>query len=201
MPKRIKNNMENNPKNIGDLFKTQLDSFSMEGSADEWVGLDMKLDKMSFFKFHLSHFNVYYAALIGICFSLSSAVFVDHFILHRDAEALNPITTNEYNAPQEKTPALVITEKEKTNHTVERKEEIPQRKKSETAAIEKQNKNSTAVQDVLQTNIQKDITKEETVEIPIKKEPIKPTKKVVYITQQDTLVVYDTLTVKKRKNK
>ncbi len=189
--------METSPKNIGDLFKDKLENFSIEGNPNEWIALDMKLDKMSFFKFHLSHFNIYYAALIGICFSLSSAVFVDHFILERDNKE---VAKKSIATPKEKTPSVVIPlEKEETNkekqitHT-----HIPQviepKKNTELNRSEES-------QHASKNDVKEDIIIQESIEDPLKQANVNPGKKVVYITQQDTLVVYDTLTVKKRKHK
>jgi hypothetical protein len=186
--------MENYPKkDIGGLFNDKLQDFSPEGSPDEWMGLDLKLNKLSFYKFQLAQFNIYYAALIGLCFSFSSAVFVDHFFIQKK------------NAQEEKISGVSI-------QTADSMLLLP--KPSESTLVTKDNlkkvKNPLeprAKEDAMGLQTHTPLKETKTVSIEEVKEktsepsqPIK-TKNTVYITKQDTIVVYDTLTIKKRKNR
>jgi hypothetical protein len=200
--------MENKSENIGDLFKSRLNDFSVEGSRDEWIELDIKLEKSYFFKFRPTHFNIYYSALVGICFLLSTAVFVDHFLIKREFitekinnEQIEPGQINQDKSIQENKQSNLINPKSiKTKRIIESKYKDSNTNYQENI-IPKNNEQDRKLEltkpDILTTETSKENLPEVVSAIP----EIKPKKKVVYITKQDTIVVFDTVKTNKTRRR
>lgn len=175
--------MEKEQRNIGELFGEKLHDLSVGNPEEGWNALDTKLDKVNFFRFHLSGFNVYYAALIATSFLFSSSVFVDYFLLSRDRNKTA-------NAPVQIHPSV---NEQIDQHTVPDPEHLP--------AMTKTPLNNPVFPSepiVPQVVIAKDSAEGKVKEEPFdeSKKIVNPERKVIYVTKQDTVVVYDTLILK-----
>jgi hypothetical protein len=191
--------MDSKPKNIGELFKNSLENFEVNGDSSDWIAMDMKLEKMKFFKFHFSSFNIYYASLIALTFLFSTAIAVHSFTKTRDQNSENPENI------LQPTSQSTISTKEKEEIFIDsvkqayRKKNLPPSSPSTTPVDQYstiQNSPASSTADSIRPDSSKTIT---VTEKPFKKK--EPQKKVIYITKQDTLVVVDSVKTNKHKKR
>jgi hypothetical protein len=197
---------------LGNLFKKQIQNYQPEVTEEEWNTLELKLKKVNFLRFSLINFNIYYTLMLLSCFIFSGATFVDYFLLRR--EPLQITTKSGPSSIQPKSEiedkSLLETEGNFINQPNRTKRNFPE--------------NTAIVYDSLTNNLTNDSTrkndflhndnkpiaeknvsvnsssydnnKADSLTIP----KVKP-KKTLYITRQDTIIVYDTLSNKKRRAK
>lgn len=210
--------MKNEAQHIGNLFKTTLENYQIEPEEGDWIILDQKLNKMKFFKFSLFNFNIYYSLFIFGTFLLSSALFIKSFNQKNEIEPKNnkasSVVINKI-APKDATENKVKSNKESTP---KEKTEKPSR-----LIINKSNSGSdgNTVKSSINSNISNSKKKDSSLTINTEAPPLHPDKinntseentlikekenkeklpkkkKIVYISKQDTVIVYDTLSRKK----
>jgi len=211
--------MNKESKDIGNLFKSGLQDFKADISEEEWLATEIKVRGKNFFRFSASNFNIYYCALFLTSFALSSIVFVDYFFLREKTgsntvkeEVLAPQIKQEVSAPQKNSlPDNNSKENGGIGNNSTSKEPNPNSAKplketnysiknnliSSQDSIKKVNNSISASPATVQdNNISSAINNADSSTIQKPK-----TKKIVYITRQDTVRVYDTLDAKKTKKR
>jgi hypothetical protein len=200
--------------NLGDLFKKQVLNYQPEVSEEEWNSLEVKLKKINFLRFSLTNFNIYYCFMILSCFIFNSAIFVDYFLLHRE----NPQVTSISVTPSTQSKSKI--EDKSLLKTGNNFINLPDRKKADPAgntilhdSIINYPNNDFAEKNIVHQDSGK-INSEKNVNINFSSygnnrnnnvdsaaQRKVNLKKTLYITRQDTIVVYDTLSNKKRRIK
>lgn len=202
--------MTGKPKNMGELFKTSFEDFELKGDSSDWSVLEMKLEKMEFFRFNLTCFNIYYASLIALTFLFSSGVLIDYFLVSKEdpiQESRNKNNGLQKGVHEDSNKNAVVFSKDKT--TVKQKKVPSGEKKSENSKLisSKESKNSKEDKAVLSSTsvLLADTLSVDTLkgEAPVEKKVQKkePKKKIIYITKQDTLIVVDSIKTKSKKKK
>jgi hypothetical protein len=188
--------------NIEDLFSDAFENYEEHSPFEEQelIAIQNKVNKISFGKFSLKRFNIYYASSIVISLTLSVIVFVDYFFLQPNPSnnSAGPTMTME-NVFQDSTQ----TESGETAST-----DLPSDKNvslKKTGGLNKKNgvlstaiyentteltSNPTTPLDSVASN-----TKPDTTSIIATPKPKK--KRIVYQIKSDTIVVYDTIKTKK----
>jgi len=64
-------------ENIDRLFNS-LEEHSMDVEFDQFSDMEIRLEKLRYFRFGWKHFNIYYTGIIGVTFALSSIMFIDY---------------------------------------------------------------------------------------------------------------------------
>jgi len=197
--------------NLGDLFKKQVLNYQSEVSEEEWNSLEVKLKKINFLRFSITNFNIYYCLMILSCFIFNSSIFVDYFLLHSKDSQVTSIS-----APPSTQPKSEIEDKSPLkagNNFINQ----PNRKKRDFAentilhdSIINNPNNDFAQKNVLhqdsgEINSEKNLNAnfssyENNNADSVAQRKVK-LKKTLYIIRQDTIVVYDTLSNKKRRIK
>jgi hypothetical protein len=184
--------------NLGDLFKKQVLNYQSEVSEEEWNTLEVKLKKINFLRFSLINFNIYYCLMILSFFIFNSAIFVDYFLLHREDSQVTSISAPP--STQSKSEIEYKSPLKAENNFINQ----PNRKKGDFAentilhdSITNNLNNNFAEKNILQdsskTNSEKNVNNNAD---SVARRKVK-LKKTLYITRQDTIVVYDTLSNKK----
>lgn len=217
--------MANDKENIGDIYQKAFQDAGWDDPEDEqdWNAIALQLDKKRFFRFSWTRFNIYYSGLIVLSFLLIIFLFVRHIVIEKEDSDLRHNTPSlisdslgsERNSIQS-SDATQNNDAKKTseNVTIQKTNsypgtQIPSEKNQVNATDQNQsvkdnisknvdsvisNSNSLAVKpDTSVLNKEKSVV----VQNPAPKKP----KKIVYITQQDTIKIVDTLRSKKLRNK
>ncbi len=190
-------------KHIDNLFKVKLAGHASPLPEDIWGGIDDALPKKLFFRFRFEHMNIYYCALIVVCFLFSTVSLVytlsNKGIDGSERPALTvPLADSSANAGSS------YSSFEKTNITSGNKKKSQQKVNNySTSSYSEKSLVGTPLQsDSLGQLVIKD-TAASVVEVKnIKVNPFVPTKKmkkIVYVTDYDTIVKIDTLRTKKKR--
>ncbi|MDB5271644.1 MAG: hypothetical protein JWO58_11 [Chitinophagaceae bacterium] len=174
-------------EHIDDLFKGLQDE-STEADIMQFNDMEIRLEKMRFYKFGWKHFNIYHTGMICLCFVFSFWTFIAH-LNESDAPADLPARPS--------TPYLVPTvEKSKAA------QENTSRVKRKRNQIEIPQEKSTPL--LLDSSISKTVVLNPLIPEPQKTDSTiipkiaKPRKKV-YVSRRDTIIQYDTTRVVKKK--
>jgi cytoskeletal protein RodZ len=217
--------MANDKENIGDIYQKAFQDAGWDDPEDEqdWNAIAFQLDKKRFFRFSWTRFNIYYSALIVLSFLFMIFLFVRNIVIEKensDSRRNTPAVISdslgsERNSIQ--TPdATQNNDAKKTSENVNVQKtnsypgtQIPSGKNQINTADQNQsvNDNVSKTTDSTVTSSNSLNTKPDTsvlnkeksvvVQNPAPKKP----KKIVYITQQDTIKIVDTLRSKKLRNK
>lgn len=185
--------MREHKEDILDLYKKD---FEGKIEEDEWEDLALKLEEVNFYHFRFVRFNIYYCSLIILTFLFSAGVFVDHYFFGEDQASKEQATGSP--AFIEKKSAVTETINDSAGKAISA---LPKKKKKNTPTpISKVAKSSLIISDdpinTPSGNKEESPSKSDPyIEPALKKDSIlkKKPKNVVYITRQDTIVIYDTL--------
>ena len=192
-------------KNIDLLFKARLGSQAIMPPEEIWDGIEDAMPKKLFFKFRYEHMNIYYCSLIVLCFLFSAGTFA-YVLTHGDKAAFTPNSMPaeglNYNR-SDKNGTEVLPENNKVYNS--RNKSSDTRKQNN--ADHNNGERTVSKKDTMQRSIQavkdtiKPVTEHQVAKpVPQKTDlPLKKTKKVVYVTDYDTIVKYDTLRTKRKK--
>lgn len=194
-------------KNIGMLFKSKLQNYEAQVEHEEWDQLGMKLDRMRFFRFSISHFNIYYCSAIALCLFLSSAVFIKEVFYDRgNLSLVQPSSINRENAPFIIKDSSVLKTKTEVSkiETPQKTSSVPPKiNEPEVDAFSQKETERDTINEIISSPAPqpKDTILSDSV-IPQEKsiEALK-SKNVVHIIKQDTIIVLDTLSKKKTKRR
>jgi len=210
--------MTESDKNISQLLKSHLSKNESFIEKDEWKLTEIELYKKKFYKFSFSYFNIYYASVLVCTFLFTLTAGIIYF------SRLNDFTTLSSKEKRLKKNDTSILE---TNDVVLQNEERPEketptRKNSQRPmkkqkgqgekVIENLNPLSNHLPTIDSSNLMDDSKNKGASELlktytkkdsdnSVKKTVPKQETKVIYITKQDTIFKYDTLRVKKGKDK
>ncbi len=203
--------MNKDSKDIGDLFKSGLQNYKAEISEEEWLATEIQIKGKNFFRFSVSNFNIYYCTLFLTSFVLSSIVFVDYYFGKGKAasypvkeEVIVPLKNS---LPEDNSKQNTMAGDNGTTIRYTTSSKKPAKKTSCSANNSPQN-NLVISQDTVKKNDNVILTPVENTTIPSVKstdsaatiQKPKP-KKIIYITRQDTVRVYDTLDAKKTRKR
>ncbi|HSZ72681.1 MAG TPA: hypothetical protein VK750_08385 [Cytophagaceae bacterium] len=187
-------------QNIDDLFKGLQDE-SLEPDTLQFEDMDIRLEKMRFYRFGWKHFNIYHTSIIALSFIMTLYVFTD-YILHKR------VYVERYeNSPLADTAVIVPSEQpnEKGIFLSSKKSSVA-RKQSFVTSSSEISQDSSSLLKVDSTAIKVNDEHLVVVEPTIQKRTdsivvpkIAKLKKTVYINKRDTIVKYDTTRVVKKK--
>ena len=205
--------MNKEDKNIGNLF-SELQNYKAEISEEEWLATEIKVREKNFFKFSLSNFNIYYCVLFLSSFVLSSIVFVDYFFLQRNSdnhsikkEAAIPAKDSSSIKSNAQNNNVIQNNVASSNSTSSNSKPAIKTKELNNASEPNTlfiNKDSVKLSNNAKpaTSLQEHPTTTFSATANVDTATKKPkNKKIIYITRQDTLRVYDTLDTKNKTRK
>jgi len=216
--------MNEDRQNIGNIFKSTLENYNAQPEEGEWIMLDQKLTKVSFFRFSFSKFNIYYSILIVSTFIMSSTIFINSFINTENKSSLenSPVSIKENKIitsdsiktidPVASKENVITSNKEINKHDLndESRGNKDGNKSGNSVKVElndfqksssPQTKDSVLIRPSNKLTPSNSVEKETITTDPSNKIKSDKPKKVVYISKQDTIIVYDTLNRKKPFNK
>ena len=190
--------MKTKPENIGEFFKQSLEDFEVKEQGSDWPALGLKLERLKFFTFSLTYFNIYYASIIALTFVFTSALIIDHFLI--SGNDIEVVKMNEVEQVQKD--GTYVTEK-KTEYPSKENINSKNKESKSTKSLQEEgisdNKNISLISDSVAAILADSV---KVLSIPTEnKEGIKkiPKKRIIYITKQDTIIVIDTVKTKNRK--
>jgi len=206
--------MNKEGKDIGNLFKTGLQNYKAEISEEEWLATEIKVKGNNFFRFSVSNFNIYYCLLFLTSFVFSSIVFVDYFFFKEKTG--KTVIKEQVTAPLKDSldhntikPSTIENNKNETQKPAGNYKDMAYQQKLPTNTSSKNNiilsqDTANKIDNNVPTN---SVTDNNNSASPLIKNvdssaiQKSKTKKIVYITRQDTVRVYDTLDAKAKTKK
>ncbi len=195
--------MAEEENNIDQFFKAKLSDRVAAPPEEIWEGIESAIPKSLFFRFRYEKMNVYYCSMIACCFLFSTTSLIYTAKQYYETGRNNTVTVverdtifNTNSAPV--SPSINNAKKSRLRNynseeadngvAVESELERDRKIKDSIAAIEMATKLDSA------KNAQKLL--EPTTHVKPKEKKLK---KIVYITDYDTVVNYDTLRTKKKR--
>jgi hypothetical protein len=193
---------------LKNIFKKNLSNFEVPPLEEDWYDIDLELNKKRFFKFNFNRFNVYYLGLIIFYALLSTALSIHYFFVgnqHVPSRTQLIRDTVYVNSPPSSMLDSIHSTKKDTGVVKEliQKSAIPTAKKSIQNKSKADSvsvipggsviKNQNATQETeLGSSLPKADKRSDSLTVP---------PKVTYIHKRDTVIVYDTTHVIKKKKK
>jgi hypothetical protein len=188
---------------IDKLFREKLGEASINSDNSEWLDIEQGLTRSRFMRFSLYHFNVYYASLICFTFLFSTAVFLRSYAIKQDLKSgeEEPVSEtqkeqfmNENSGKKGITDTVngeMITKKK----TITRSELINKLKEGNKKEVMADSLGKASGDNLNKTNEgdNKEVHKQYSKEVE--------EKEIIYITQQDTLIVIDTMKVSRKRQR
>jgi hypothetical protein len=200
--------MAEEENHIDQLFKKKLSDHVSAPPEDIWEGIESAIPKSLFFRFRYEYMNVYYAGLIAGCFLFSGGALVYSIKNYYKTVQVNVVDVEEEDSLSLHSSGSSAEDGTEQGNRRIRKNRFyglsPQEQKDqveeETRLAEEQKiKDSlAAITSPLIADTAKQISQPLHTSAEEKPKPKKP-KKVVYITDYDTIVKYDTLRTKKKR--
>jgi hypothetical protein len=194
--------MAEEKKNIDQLFKGKLSTREIMPPEEIWDSIDDVMPKKLFFKFRYEHMNIYYCSMIVFCFLFSTVSLVytiDHISMHN----VLPISAGNISD---------TTFLKEIDKSADRDDDVQNRKRNDKErnrlgqSSDQKDLYSVTVssQDSIETiaadTLTQQVLPQEPKSIPKANDhPLKKTKKIIYVTDYDTIVNYDTLRTKKKR--
>jgi hypothetical protein len=198
-------------KHIGQVYKEAFDGYEENITSTEWSKMESKLNRKRFFLFSFRYFNIYYCSLIAIlCLLIFTTLLPDQY---PDAKNAEKVVTND--SISEKNNSFITHEESVASaHSDPNKKDSENRSglqyrpsNVDTSAslnkFENVEMGNTYKRDSSLSNTNSQIINNNKINpnLGVDSAKAKQSRKVVYITKQDTLFVTDTITVKKKGRK
>ncbi len=185
--------MTNREDKLDNLFREKFQDHEISPAEDYWPYLEKSLDKISFYKFGWKHINIYTISAGALLVALPLFYFLfpkqEENKIQPGQEIVDSIASPQSAIPDPEKPFTELPDKKakgKKKPILEEAEKNPTTKEPNT-------KDSLP----LSSNEEK---KEAPVPEPIKATEEKPKpKKIIYVIQQDTIVLKDTVKVRRKR--
>ncbi|MDB5256328.1 MAG: hypothetical protein JWM14_1023 [Chitinophagaceae bacterium] len=196
---------EEEKNSIDDIFSKKLSDYTPSEPLEKasWEAIHSKLDKNMFYRFKLTHFNVYYCAFI--LFSTSYTLFsISNDLISSSVSPASGIQISDTLRQQSDEVNPLITSPSSSSPAS--KEGVQQRKQTRNNAAEE----SSSATNALAVDPNEASSKDTVLVLPVS--PVEPVQKekitdvkqpknIRYVYKRDTIFQYDTVDVKKKKKK
>jgi hypothetical protein len=199
--------MTEEENHIDQFFKKKLSDRVSTPPEDIWEGIESAMPKSLFFRFRYEYMNVYYAGFIAGCFLFSGGALIysiKNYYKTVQVHVLEEEADDSLTSPLGRTTELQDRNHEKSGMRRGRfyglSEQVQRKEADQANTIAMQHRKDSLAASAQSLSADTSKISQQVLDPPVEDKPKqKKPKKVVYVTDYDTIIKYDTLRTKKKR--